>query len=133
VADRAGGLVRAARGARRGDRAARAAAPRRCSERARVVPASLACQRGPLSTTSRCARRTVSGAMPAVTGVNVADALTTQGRLAGIVTAAVARVEAIVPLSVVETAMLPPVCPLTTTTTVAPAGLVVPVSVGATA
>ena len=70
--------------------------------------------------------------MPAVTGVNVADALTTQGRLVGIVTAAVARVEAIVPLSVVETAMLPPVCPLTTTITVVPGGMFVPVSVSVT-
>src|SRR5205814_9322429 len=56
----------------------------------------------------------------------------TQGRLVGIVTAAVARVEAIVSLSVVETAMLPPVCPLTTTITVVPGGMFVPVSVSVT-
>jgi hypothetical protein len=52
----------------------------------------------------------------------VALALTMLGRLVGIVTAAVALLDARVPVSVTDTDIVPPVCPFTVTTTGVPGG-----------
>ena len=60
--------------------------------------------------------------------MNVAEALTTLGRLVGMVTEAVAVVDVSVPLSVVDVTVLPPVCPLTAMRTAVPGGILTPAS-----
>src|SRR5215470_1413820 len=118
-------FARSARDARRGERAERRTAPRTPCEPSRVAAASVACQR----------RRRTTRSLPsaaAAASVKVAEALTTLGRFVGIATATEAVVDASVPFNVAAAEALPPVCPLTVTTTGVPGGMFVPASVTVT-